>query len=270
VLQERCPLNHAGHVPIPRYAVHRTPYTVHRHLVSAQSMKSTCKRPLIHRSEVLCFLLMVCFLCIQALPLSAQEFGDTVLHTFSGSPSEGTGPEYSRLVQGSDGNLYGTTNLGGSHGNGTVFEITSGGTLSVIYSFGSSTNDGLQPHAGLAIISTNSFYGTTENGGSGSDGTIYKVTSSGSETLLHSFSSGDVAGTHPYAGLIVGSDGNFYGTTSAGADGDGAVFKMTPGNVVTALHTFVGTDDGIPCSGSRRQPLWNNLHWWNKRRRCRL
>ena len=134
------------------------------------------------------------------------------------------------LIQGTDGNFYGTTKAGGAHGAGTVFKITSGGTLTTLYSFcagGYPCADGESPYAGL-VQAGGDFYGTTYLGGADNVGTVFRVTPSGTLTTLHSFNGGD--GAAPYDGLVLARDGNFYGTTSTGGGaGDGTVFQLTPG-----------------------------------------
>jgi uncharacterized repeat protein (TIGR03803 family) len=88
-------------------------------------------------------------------------------------------------------------------------------------------------------------YGTTLYGGDSSDGTVFKVTPSGTLTTLHSFTGTD--GSNPYVGLLLGIDGNFYGTTyQGGLNGDGTVFKSPPSGTLTTLHNFADTDGGFP------------------------
>jgi len=152
------------------------------------------------------------------------------------------------LVQGSDGNFYGTTLVGGAISYGTVFKITPTGSLTSLYSFASKAGDGNNPEAGLVLGSDGSFYGTTSGGGAISCGAVFKITTDGNasgttETTLHSFSGG-ADGSVPSAGLVQGSDGNFYGTTLLGGmSGQGAVFKITPSGSLTALYSF-GTQAG--------------------------
>ncbi len=155
-------------------------------------------------------------------------------------------------MQGTDGNFYGTTYGGGAEPRvGTVFKITPGGALTTLYSFCAQTNctDGQQPYAGLVRGSDGNFYGTTLEGGantgcslgSGSCGTVFKITPGGALTTLHSFcaQSNCADGGNPYAGLVQASDGNFYGTTfDRGANGYGTVFKITPAGTLTALYSF--------------------------------
>jgi len=144
------------------------------------------------------------------------------------------------LVLGSDGNFYGTTSVGGTNGDGTVFKITPTGTEAVVYSFGSSVTDGQVPDAPLIQGSDGNFYGTTATGGSSGSsstcstggacmfGTVFKITPSGTETILYNFTNGSDGGA-PEAPLIIGSNGSLFGTTSAGgAGGGGTVFELTP------------------------------------------
>ena len=137
------------------------------------------------------------------------------------------------LVQATDGNLYGTTVLGGASDYGTVFKITPGGTLTSLYSFcaaGFSCADGGYPHAGLVQATDGNFYGTTFQGGAYGGGTVFKITAAGTLTTLHSFGGFGTDGYAPFAGLVQATDGNFYGTTNLGGPrGYGTVFKITPG-----------------------------------------
>jgi uncharacterized repeat protein (TIGR03803 family) len=175
---------------------------------------------------------------------------ETVLHSFTAN-SDGAEPEAS-LIQGSDGTFYGTTDIGGTSGDGTVFSITSAGTETVLHPFAGSSSDGSRPTAGLIQGSDGNFYGTTDAGGVNADGTVFRITPSGTETVLYSFAGGSSDGSHPEGGLIQGSDGNFYGTTDAGgANGDGTVFKITPSGTETLLYSFAGgnSDGSNPTAG---------------------
>jgi uncharacterized repeat protein (TIGR03803 family) len=187
-------------------------------------------------------------------PAQGQIVTETVLHSFSGSP-EGSAPTTATLVQGTDGSFYGTTDGGGVDDLGTVFKITASGTLTTLHSF--SGSDGSYPQAGLVQGSDGNFYGTTYGGGSAGDGTIFRITSDGTLTTLYSFvESVSGVGQWPTAGLVQGSDGNFYGTTGWGGnaiagqpDGAGTVFKITPGGTLTTLYSFSGTDGDFPNAG---------------------
>jgi uncharacterized repeat protein (TIGR03803 family) len=173
----------------------------------------------------------------------------TTLHSFC-SKSGCTDGEYTYAVpiQGTDGNFYGTTYLGGSKELGTVFKITPSGAFTTLHTFDGA--DGSQPLAGLVEAANGDFYGTTYMGGSKGDGAIFKITPSGTLTTLHSFcsQSGCADGRNPYAALVQGIDGNLYGTTlEGGAKGFGTVFKITPSGTLTTLHSFCrqsGCPDG--------------------------
>ena len=167
----------------------------------------------------------------------------TTLHSFD--DTDGRNPE-GLLVQGRDGNFYGTTVLGGAYGNcpenshcGTVFKITPSGTLTTLYSFCALTNcaDGDEPYAGLVQAADGNLYGTTAYGGTGTIGTVFKITVTGALTTLHSFDFPD--GAYPYARLVQATDGDLYGTTSGGGAGDGGtVFKITSAGTLTRLYSF--------------------------------
>ena len=156
------------------------------------------------------------------------------------------------LVQGTDGNFYGTTRFGGIARNGTIFKITPGGSLTTLYSFCSQTNcaDGAIPIASLIQATDGNFYGTTALGGPAGVagfGTVFKVTPSGALTTLYSFctQANCPDGSQPAAGLVQGNDGNFYGTTTMGGTNNlGTIFQITPSGTLTTLHSFNGTDGG--------------------------
>lgn len=162
-----------------------------------------------------------------------------VLHSFAGG-SDGAEP-MTALIQASDGNFYGTTDLGGTNGDGTVFKITPAGDETVLYSFPGDYGDNL---SGLIQASDGNFYGIRVHDGVSGCGTAFRITPAGLETVLYSFAGGN-DGCNPQSGLMQASDGNFYGTTVLGGAGDGGtVFKITPAGVETVLHSFSGGSDG--------------------------
>jgi uncharacterized repeat protein (TIGR03803 family) len=171
---------------------------------------------------------------------------ESIVYSF-GANGAGDGALASgNLMQGSDGTFYGTTLIGGTSGQGTVFKVTPQGAESVLYSF-TGGNDGGGPESNLVLDSEGNLYGTASGGGTHNDGTVFKLTPQGTETVLWSFS-GTTDGSAPAAGLTLGRDGNYYGTTFHGGQyGGGTIFRITPTGTLTSLHTFGGT------SG---EPVW--------------
>ena len=166
----------------------------------------------------------------------------TVLYNFCVQPNCADGSSPTWLVLGADGNFYGTAFGGGAYANGTVFKITPRGMLTTIYSFCALPNcaDGAAPF-GLIQATDGNLYGTTDQGGAGNSGTVFKVTPGGALTTLYSFCSqaNCTDGSTPYATVIQGTDGNFYGTTGyGGAYNSGTAFKVTPSGKLTTLHSF--------------------------------
>jgi uncharacterized repeat protein (TIGR03803 family) len=165
------------------------------------------------------------------------------LYSFSGG-SDGAMP-LAGLVQGSDGNFYGTT-------DNTVFKISTNGLLTTLDSF-SDPGSPVFPAGALVQASDGNFYGTTQYGGTNDWGSVFQITVTGSLNTLYSFSGYD--GSVPQAGLVQGSDGFLYGTTtaggsgSAGVDGVGTVFKVTTNGVLTTLYSFGGNDGAVPEAG---------------------
>jgi uncharacterized repeat protein (TIGR03803 family) len=160
------------------------------------------------------------------------------------------------LIEGRDGNFYGVTFYGGVpvsrpeyRGYGTVFKITPSGVETVLYTFQNGA-DGGHPTGALVQDSDGNLYGLASTGGISNYGTLFKVTPSGVETPLYTFQGGS-DGASPGPGLVLGSDGNFYGTTASGGASRcgvgflcGTVFKVTPAGVETTLHEFAGGQDG--------------------------
>ena len=204
---------------------------------------------------------------------------EAVLYSFSGcedpepcgiqGSADGANPD--GLIQGSDGDFYGTTFAGGTNEYGTVFRVTPNGAETVLHSFytGSPGNrDGLTPN-GLIQGSDGNYYGTTSNGGMG--GTVFKITPAGAETVLYSFPNSAADGASSHGNLIRASDGNFYGTTSGGGTyNGGTVFRVTPSGVETVLYSFVNVSesfDGNSPSGALMQGSDGNFYGNDDRRR---
>lgn len=188
------------------------------------------------------------FLAVNLLLGAAWARKETVLHTFctEGEPCTDGAQPYAGLVFGPNGYLYGTTGSGGKYYGGIVFKATASGTETVLYDFCSQDNctDGQFPYAGLVFDAEGNAYGTTSWGGDSSCnlpygcGVVFKLTPSGTETVLHTFT-GTPDGQFPMAGLIFDESGNLYGTTyEGGISGSGAVFKVTPSGEETILYSF--------------------------------
>jgi uncharacterized repeat protein (TIGR03803 family) len=211
--------------------------------------------------------ILICGLALAMfVPLdgASARGSETVLYSFTGG-NDGAYP-YARLLADNAGNLYGTTESGGGAtdceeegGCGTVFKLAPDGTETVLYSFCNQTNcaDGANPDAGLIADAQGNFYGTTYDGGSGSDcqayssscGTVFKLAPDGTETVLYSFKGGN-DGSEPVAGLIIEKKGNLYGTTlNGGAQGVGTIFELASDGTETVLHTFTGAPDGANPAG---------------------
>jgi uncharacterized repeat protein (TIGR03803 family) len=198
---------------------------------------------------------------------------EKVLHSFNFNGSDGAEP-FGGLVFDAFGNLYGTTYVGGIHGNGTVFELSpngSGGwTEKVLHSFNFNGSDGAQPWAGLVIDAAGNLYGTTNEGGIYYiGGTVFELSPNGSggwtEKILHSFNFNGVDGANPFDNLIFDAANNLYGTTQQGGiHGNGTVFQLTPHQngswTERVLHSFNGTDGSGPDAGLVRFGSLSDLY----------
>jgi uncharacterized repeat protein (TIGR03803 family) len=207
-------------------------------------------------SKRACALLALSVMTTIALP--AQNF--TTLFSFDKTDG---GKPGAALVQGTDGNFYGTTNVGGAHNHGTVFKITPGGTLTTLYNFCSQSGctDGANPVGALVRAFSGEFFGVTWSGGANNlcfqgCGTVFSITPSGTQTTLYSFCSQSncADGGNPRAGLVQAANGNFYGTTGgSGAYFSGTVFEITPTGTLTTLYSFCSqsncTDGALPYAG---------------------
>jgi uncharacterized repeat protein (TIGR03803 family) len=206
-------------------------------------------------------LVPILMMLLAAIAAPAQTFKSLV--NFDGT--DGSGPYFMSLVQGADGSLYGVTFYGGANNLGTVFKVTPAGTLTTLHSFAGYPTDGAHPGAGLVLSTDGDFYGTTEGGGANNDGTVFRITPSGTLTTQHSFDSTD--GELPDATLVQATNGNLYGTTYQGGTstacvyGCGTVFSVAPGGRLTTLHSFAGyPTDGATPYGALIQATDGNLY----------
>jgi uncharacterized repeat protein (TIGR03803 family) len=169
---------------------------------------------------------------------------ESVLHTFAGGTSDGAHPS-ADLIVGSNDNVYGTTAFGGANGDGIVFKIDSSGSETVLHSFSGGKTDGAGPWGAVILDKAGNLYGTTTEGGTYDQGVVFKVSTSGNETILHSFRGGSNDGCYPSGNLVLDASNNLYGTAQwCGAHGNGVVWKVAKNGVETLLHSFNGSADG--------------------------
>lgn len=178
--------------------------------------------------------------------LAAQEATYTVLHKFTGG-ADGANP-MAGLIADQDGNLYGTTTYGGSFNYGTVFKLEPSAKETVLHNFAG--GEGMWPEGTLLLDQSGNLYGTTTNGGTPEGGscrfgcgTVFKIDSTGSYTVLYAFTGG-ADGSNPSSSLILDHAGNLYGTAAGGNyeygcfNGCGVVYKVDPHGKETVLYTF--------------------------------
>ena len=187
------------------------------------------------------------FAAVLALAVQAKGQTLTVLNGFNGGANGGQ--SFARLYQGSDGYFYGTTGWGGLDGAGTLFRISSAGSLTTLHTFTGGADGGHASFGGALVQGSDGLlYGTTYQGGVQNTGVVFKMTSAGTLTPVYQFSGPDGGG--PEAGLVQASDGNFYGTTYWGGSNNlGTVFRVNSAGVFTNLYQFGGADGSHPYSG---------------------
>jgi len=194
----------------------------------------------------------VAFMASMMIAFAAQAQTYT---EFSFNRTNGDGPS-AGLAQGVDGNLYGTTLFAGAYDFGTIFGISPADKLNRLYSFcqsGCSTNP--LPFAAMTLAMSGDFYGTSQSGGANGEGMVFKVSTKGNFQTVYSFCNQPSCadGASPDVSLVLGTDGNFYGTTSdRGANNGGTVFKITTEGILTTLYSFCslpGCADGSSPKG---------------------
>ncbi len=189
-------------------------------------------------------------------PVQAQTPAttETALHSFGGL--QGTNP-YAGLTADAAGNFYGTTSAGGTVDLGVVFKLDTTRVERVLHYFHGGA-DGATPYSNVTFDTAGNLYGTTYLGGAANAGVVYKLDASGQETVLYSFKGGS-DGANPYAGLILDSSGNLYGTTTSGGGAQaGVVFRIDATGQETVLYRFTGGADGsAPYGGVTLDPAGN-------------
>jgi len=180
---------------------------------------------------------------LTVIPVSIAGTRLSTLHAFTGGGDGGTP---NALMRSTNGNLYGTTKFGGSAHLGSVFSLTTNGVLTTLHSF-TGVTDGALPLSALVQGTNGLFYGTTETGGSNSEGTVFQMAADGTLGNLYAFDA-ESDGANPYAALVQGADGNLYGSAQGAGDfGNGDLFKITPQGTLMPLYAFTnGADGGFP------------------------
>lgn len=186
----------------------------------------------------------------------SQTGQERILYSFHNLP-DGHNPLYETLAMDSNRNLYGTTFDGGAFNQGAVFKVNATtGKEEILHSFGAN-GDGALPASGLLLDAKGNLYGTTSNDGIAHAGTIFKLSPTGKETLLHKFG-GTGDGICPYGSLLRDANGDFYGTTMyGGANGDGTVYRLTSNGQEAVLHSFAWSDGMNPFGGLVQDAVGN-------------
>lgn len=192
---------------------------------------------------------------------------EKVLHEF-GAGTDGQYP-FAGVVRDSQGNLYGSTNAGGTYGGGAVYEISASGTESVLYNFTGGT-DGNTPDAAPTLGTDGRIYGTTRLGGAYNFGTVYAVDTTGTESVIHDFlGNNGVDGGDPWGGVVSDGNGTLYGMTFYGGimtcpsdylTGCGVIYKVTETGNETVLYAFTDTKDGLYPAGDLVRDSAGNLY----------
>lgn len=171
---------------------------------------------------------------------------EQILYSFTDG-DDGGDPQ-GNLVMDKSGNFYGAACLNGANNAGTVFRLSASNTFTVIYAF-QGGNDGFCPNGGMVFDKHGNLYGTTFEGGSSNVGTIFKLTPSGTHTVLHSFAGG-ADGSSPNGGLTIDGKGNVYGTsTGGGSFSHGTLFELSAAGTYTVQWNFSGGADGSSPNG---------------------
>jgi uncharacterized repeat protein (TIGR03803 family) len=167
----------------------------------------------------------------------------TVIHSFIQDGADGFQP-VGNLIEDEDGEVYGTTSLGGAYSSGTVFRLSGDAAYQVVHAFKGDATDGAQSYSALLLARNGGLYGTTSFGGANGQGCVFRLASGGNVTILHSFAGPD--GSIPQEGLTLGPDGALYGTTvSGGANDAGTIYKVTTAGAFTSLYSVNPSVEGV-------------------------
>jgi len=172
---------------------------------------------------------------------------ETLLHSFAGGPSDGAMPTFGHLLMDKAGNLYGVTEEGGSSRVGVLYKLTTKKQETLLHSFAGHSSDGCYPLGSVSMDKAGNLYGTTYACGSSNNGTVWRVSKNGTETILHNFAGGSSDGCHTYAGVVMDSTDNLYGNTyGCGANTYGTIWRLSANGTLTLLHSFDRTDGDAP------------------------
>ena len=204
---------------------------------------------------------LIAFLVAPAatLPLGAANAAAQYQTLYSFNATDGDHPE-SGLALDAEGNLYGTTPIGGAYNLGVVFRLTSGGAYSVLHDF-KGGRDGATPIGAAPTIGADgALYGATQEGGMANGGTVYRLKTNGKIKILHSFGTGD-DGFWPASNVLIDTQGNMTGTTGlGGASGFGTVYRIASDGTEQVLHSFTGgATDGSTPVGTLAKDLQGNI-----------
>jgi uncharacterized repeat protein (TIGR03803 family) len=176
---------------------------------------------------------------------------ENVLHSFGGS--DGANPGFASLLMDTRGNLYGDTNLGGDlncnsgYGCGVIYKLSKTGTLTLLHEFAGGSSDGCYAVGTMAMDGEGNLYGTAAACGASGNGIVWKLSTSGTEAVLHNFAGGSADGALPVAGVIMDAKGNLYGDTYEGGPLNvGTVYKVSRIGKLTLLHKFAGRGGEFP------------------------
>jgi uncharacterized repeat protein (TIGR03803 family) len=173
---------------------------------------------------------------------------ENVLHSFNGS--DGAYPTYTSLLRDKAGNLYGVTEDGGTSNNGVLYVLHPDGTVTVLHNFRGGKKDGCWPVGTPVMDANGNLFGAAEQCGSSSQGILWKVSSSGFETVLHNFAGGPADGASPYGGVLLDANRNLYGETlTGGAFRYGTLYMFSKTGKLKLLHSLTAKDGAYPIGG---------------------